>query len=58
MRAFRRRIATDQGHVDICRLCSGFGIPALNRTKPIAFEVQRMSIDDRTFDLPLIQILK
>jgi len=58
MRGFRRRIVTDQKNVDICRLCSGYGVPALSRSKPMAFEVQRMSIDDRTFDLPLIQILK
>jgi len=41
-----RRIVTDQGNVDICRLCSGYGVPALNRSRPMAFEVQRMSIDD------------
>ncbi len=28
-RAFRHRVAHDQASVDICRLCSGFGIPLL-----------------------------
>lgn len=29
-REFRRRIATDQANVGICRLCSGFGVPLLH----------------------------
>jgi radical SAM protein with 4Fe4S-binding SPASM domain len=53
IRDFRRRVVTAQRDVDICRLCSGYGVPALNRTRPIDFEVQRMSIDDRDFTVPL-----
>ncbi len=49
---FRRRIVTDQGKVDICRLCSGYGVPALNRARPMSFEVQRMSLDDTELDIP------
>jgi radical SAM protein with 4Fe4S-binding SPASM domain len=30
-RAFRRKILTAQGSVEICRLCSGFGVPDLIR---------------------------
>lgn len=29
-RQFRKRIATDQANVGICRLCSGFGVPLLH----------------------------
>ena len=45
MRAFRRRIATDQANVGICKLCSGFGVPQLVRSTPVGFEVQRLSND-------------
>lgn len=31
-RAFRERIQRAQGGIDICKLCSGYGIPALPRT--------------------------
>jgi radical SAM protein with 4Fe4S-binding SPASM domain len=66
IRAFRRRIVTAQGGVDICRLCSGYGVPALNRSRPMSFEVQRMSLDDHEFampdaadlEVPLIQITR
>jgi radical SAM protein with 4Fe4S-binding SPASM domain len=29
---FRRRILTDQGKIDICRLCSSYGVPRLEPT--------------------------
>ncbi|RMH34547.1 MAG: radical SAM protein [Nitrospirae bacterium] len=45
LRAFRRRIATDQAHVDICRLCSGYGVPNLMPQRPIGFGVKRLSLD-------------
>ncbi len=32
-RAFRKRILTEQGEIDICRLCSSYGVPHLNRLK-------------------------
>jgi len=56
IREFRRRIVTNQGKVDVCQLCSGFGVPALNRSRPMAFEVQRMSLDDRQIHIPLFEI--
>ena len=34
MRDFRQRILDDQGAIDICRLCSGFGLPDLLHEKP------------------------
>jgi MoaA/NifB/PqqE/SkfB family radical SAM enzyme len=43
-RDFRHRILTDQGNVDICKLCSGYGIPHLGRPKVANFEVERHSI--------------
>ena len=46
MRDFRRRIVTEQGKVDVCRLCSGYGVPALERSRPISFEMQRVSLVD------------
>jgi len=66
MRVFRRRIVTDQRDVDICRLCSGYGVPALTRSRPMAFEVKRLSLDESKLDIPsfdppspsLIQITK
>lgn len=35
-RAFRKRILTEQGRIDICRLCSGYGVPHLREAKPLA----------------------
>lgn len=46
MRSFRHRIVTKQGEMDICRLCSGYGVPALDRSRPMSFEIQRMSLVD------------
>jgi MoaA/NifB/PqqE/SkfB family radical SAM enzyme len=40
-RDFRRRILTEQGKVDICQLCSSYGLPTLTKKKAISFEVQR-----------------
>lgn len=34
MRAFRQRIITNQGDVDICKLCSGYGVPQLMHPRP------------------------
>ena len=30
----------------VCRLCSGYGVPALDRSRPMSFEIQRMSLVD------------
>ena len=32
-RAFRRRILTEQGKIDICRLCSSYGVPHLHEAR-------------------------
>lgn len=44
---FRRKIVTAQKDIDICALCSGFGIPTLNHPKPVGFTAARRSNDDR-----------
>ena len=44
-RAFRRAILERQGEVDICKLCSGYGMPELVKEKPAAFSVVRHQID-------------
>ncbi|NKC11592.1 MAG: radical SAM protein [Gammaproteobacteria bacterium] len=38
-REFRRRILTDQGSIDLCRLCSGYGMPTLVKRQPASFSV-------------------
>lgn len=45
-RDFRRRILTEQGKVDICQLCSGYGMPTLQRNKPGEFSVVHHSTSD------------
>ncbi len=45
MRGFRKQIATNQGGVDICQLCSGYGVPNLDRSPPLSFEAERHSFD-------------
>ena len=45
-RDFRRRILTDQGNIDICKLCSGYGLPTIDRQKSEKFLVVRHSVDD------------
>lgn len=44
-RDFRRRILTDQGNIDICRLCSSYGMPDLSKEKPPSFSVQRHTMN-------------
>jgi radical SAM protein with 4Fe4S-binding SPASM domain len=51
-RDFRRRILTRQKEVDICRLCSGYGLPQMTRAKPMAFEIKRHSFDPGLLELP------
>lgn len=43
---FRRQILTQQGDVSICKLCSGYGLPQLQRTPPAEFTVERHSINN------------
>ena len=44
--AFRRQILTDQGNVSICKLCSGYGLPQLQHTKPAGLTIQRHSVNE------------
>jgi radical SAM protein with 4Fe4S-binding SPASM domain len=52
MRDFRRRISTEQGTVDICSLCSGYGVPQLMHPRPVGFEIKRLSLDESKIDVP------
>ncbi len=52
IREFRRRIVSEQSSVDICELCSGYGVPPLGRTKPVSFDIQRLSLDPHSLDPP------
>lgn len=53
---FRRQIVSNQGQVDICRLCSGYGVPNLSRSRPMSFEVQRHTFNPVDVDLlPLVE---
>ena len=38
---FRRRVLINQGGIDICRLCSGYGMPTMQRDQPSEFSVVR-----------------
>ena len=44
-REFRRRILTDQGNIDICQLCSGYGLPVMQKEEPGNFSVVHHSSD-------------
>jgi radical SAM protein with 4Fe4S-binding SPASM domain len=37
---FRKQILSQQGKVEICSLCSGFGVPRLQHPQPMSFEVK------------------
>jgi radical SAM protein with 4Fe4S-binding SPASM domain len=43
--AFRKKILSDQGKIDICKLCSGYGLPVLNRTKSAEFIMKRDTLN-------------
>ncbi len=49
-RDFRKRIVTNQGGVNICALCSGYGVPRLEPKRPIKFQVSRLSLDEAPID--------
>lgn len=53
MRGFRQRIITEQGNVDICKLCSGYGVPNLMASKPPAFTIKHDSVNGGVFELPV-----
>ena len=45
-RDFRKRILTEQGKVDICKLCSGYGLPTMQKEKPSNFSVVHHTTND------------
>ncbi len=49
---FRRKVIVAQGEIDICKLCSGYGVPNLMPSKPMGTEVRRLSLDTATLDIP------
>ncbi len=51
-RNFRHSILERQGAVDICRLCSGYGMPELVRDLPASFSVVRHQIDSASAPSP------
>ena len=53
MKLFRKKIIHDQDKVDICALCSGYGVPELVHSKPIGFEIKRLSLDETALELPI-----
>jgi radical SAM protein with 4Fe4S-binding SPASM domain len=44
-RRFRSNVLTNQQALDICSLCSGYGLPILGRERSLNFEVIRHSVD-------------
>ncbi len=50
-RAFRTKILTQQGNVDICRLCSGYGLPDLNKEARGSFTIKHHSVRDVELDV-------
>jgi radical SAM protein with 4Fe4S-binding SPASM domain len=47
---FRRSIVSDQASVEICKLCSGFGVPRLAPETPVDFKIARLSLDPTPID--------
>ena len=54
-RDFRQNILNNQGAVDICKLCSGYGLPNLEKQKPIDFEISRHSFDSEQLEVPKME---
>ena len=44
-REFRRRVLTEQGKIDICRLCSGYGMPTMLKEQPASFSIVRHTMN-------------
>lgn len=42
---FRRQLLRSQGEISICKLCSSYGLPHLDKTAPVSFTVQRHSVN-------------
>ena len=53
-REFRRQILDNQGNVEICKLCSSYGLPTLAKQRPIEFEIKRHSFDPEVLELPTV----
>jgi radical SAM protein with 4Fe4S-binding SPASM domain len=51
-RNFRQQILTDQGNIDICRLCSGYGQPTMIKEEPMHFSIKRHSFNSELLDIP------
>jgi MoaA/NifB/PqqE/SkfB family radical SAM enzyme len=51
-RDFRRRILTNQHSMEICRLCSGYGLPEMDRKKPACFEIRRHTFNAEDIKSP------
>ena len=47
---FRNKLLTQQGDISICKLCSGYGLPQLQRTEPAGFTIQRHTVNET--DIP------
>lgn len=43
---FRQKLLTQQGDISICKLCSGYGLPQLQRTEPAGFTIQRHTVNE------------
>ena len=41
--AFRRAVVSEQSAVDICSLCSGYGIPKI---EPVGFKIEHHTVND------------
>lgn len=51
-RSFRQRILDEQGKVDICELCSSYGVPNLMPSRPMHMEIKRHSVNSGALALP------
>jgi len=47
---FRKQILSQQDKVEICSLCSGFGVPRLQHAQPMSFEVTRHTLNTERLD--------
>jgi radical SAM protein with 4Fe4S-binding SPASM domain len=52
MTDFRKKILTQQKDIDMCKLCSGFGVPQLIKKKPLDFEIRRHTLNTSSIEIP------
>lgn len=50
IREFRTKIGRNQRDIDICRLCSGYGVPQLGKSAPVTFEIEHHSFEPAPID--------